>query len=249
MNTRLHNKNKKLVKKVNIPGFRKGKAPYRIIESQYGKESILSEAIDDIISEKTAEVIKESELEFYMTPKIELTSFSPIKFKIILPLEPTVEIGNLEKIKLEKIDSPDFEVLIDEQINNMQKQFTTWTPKETKSKEGDLVNIDIKISIDKKEVLNQQNTEIVLEEQNDEFAPGLIKKITGKKPEDSDSFKLKISKSHPSEDLSGKNGDFEIKINSIKQPITPKLNGEFAKMVSNNEIKTMATLRKLNHQK
>ena len=178
---------KKLVKKVNIPGFRKGKAPYRIIESQYGKESILSEAIDDIISEKTAEVIKESELEFYMTPKIELTSFNPVKFKVILPLEPKVEIGDLGKIKLEKIDTPNFDTLIDEQINNMQKQFTTWTPKETKSKEGDLVNIDIKINIDKKEVLNQQNTEIVLDEQNDEFAPGLIKKIIGKKPEDSKS--------------------------------------------------------------
>lgn len=235
---------KKLVKKVTIPGFRKGKAPYRIIESQYGKESILSEAIDDIISEKTAEVIKESELEFYMTPKIELTSFNPVKFKVIVPLEPKVEIGDLQKIKLEKISPPNFNTLIDEQINNMQKQFTTWTPKETKSKEGDLVNIDIQINIDKKEVLNQQNTEIVLDEQNDEFAPGLIKKIVGKKPEDSDSFKLKISKSHPSKDLADKKGDFEVKINSIKQPVAPKLNGEFAKMVSNDEIKTMATLRK-----
>ena len=111
---------KKLVKKVTIPGFRKGKAPYRIIESQYGKESLLSEAIDDIISEKTAEIIKESELEFYMTPKIELTNFNPIKFKIIVPLEPSVVVGDINKIKLEKIKNPNFNTLIDEQINNMQ---------------------------------------------------------------------------------------------------------------------------------
>ena len=235
---------KKLVKKVSIPGFRKGKAPYKIIESQYGKESLLSEAIDDIISEKTAEIIKESELEFYMTPKIELTNFNPIKFKIIVPLEPSVVVGDINKIKLEKIENPDFNTLIDEQINNMQKQFTTWAPRENKSKAEDLININIKITIDGKEVLNQENTDIVLEEQNDEFAPGLIKNLIGKKSLDTDSFKLKISKSHPSSELAGKKGLFEIKINSIKEPITPKLNGEFAKMVSNNEIKTMATLRK-----
>ena len=79
---------KKLVKKINIPGFRKGKAPYGIIESQYGKESLLSEAMEDLISDKTSEAIKESELESYMTPKIELINFSPIKFKITLPLQP-----------------------------------------------------------------------------------------------------------------------------------------------------------------
>ena len=114
---------KKLVKKIAIRGFRKGKAPYHIIESQYGKETILSEALDNILSDKTSEAIKESSLESYMPPKIELKNFNPIKFTIILPLQPKIALGEINKIKLEKIKSPDFESLIDEQINNLQKQF------------------------------------------------------------------------------------------------------------------------------
>jgi trigger factor len=235
---------KKLVKKINIPGFRKGKAPYGIIESQYGKESLLSEAMEDLISDKTSEAIKESELESYMTPKIELINFSPIKFKITLPLQPKIEIGDISKIKLDKISDPDFDKLIDEQIANLQKQFTTWNPVEKKSKAGDLVNINIIIKIKETEVLNQPNTDIVLEEQNDEFAPGLIKNLIGQKSGDNNSVELKISKTHPSEELADKKGLFDLTINSVKSPNTPKLNAEFANMVSNNEIKTMATLRK-----
>ena len=176
---------KKLVKKITIPGFRKGKAPYHIIESQYGKETILSEALDNILSDKTSEVIKESSLESYMPPKIELKNFNPIKFTIILPLQPQIALGEINKIKLEKMKDPDFESLIDEQINNLQKQFTNWIPSSEKAQSGELISINIKIKINGNTVLDQKNTDIMLEEQNDEFAPGLIKNLTGLKERDS----------------------------------------------------------------
>ena len=162
---------KKLVKKITIPGFRKGKAPYHIIESQYGKETILSEALDNILSDKTSEAIKESSLESYMPPKIELKNFNPIKFTIILPLQPKIALGEINKIKLEKMKDPDFESLIDEQINNLQKQFTNWIPSSEKAQSGELISINIKIEINGNTVLDQKNTDIILEEQNDEFAP------------------------------------------------------------------------------
>ena len=235
---------KKLVKKITIPGFRKGKAPYHIIESQYGKESILSEAIDNILSDKTSEVIKESSFESYMPPKIELKNFNPIKFTIILPLQPKITLGEINKIKLEKIKDPDFESLIDEQINNLQKQFTNWIPSSEKSQYGELISINIKIEINKNIVLDQKNTDIMLEEQNDEFAPGLIKNLIGLKEGDSKNIDLKISKNHPALEMADKKANFDITVNSIKKPDSPKLDANFAKMVSNNEIKTMNTLRK-----
>ena len=235
---------KKLVKKITIPGFRKGKAPYHIIESQYGKESILSEALDNILSDKTSEAIKESSLESYMPPKIELKNFNPIKFTIILPLQPKIALGEINKVKLEKIKDPDFESLIDEQINNLQKQFTNWIPSNGKSQSGELISINIKIEINGNAVLDQKNTEIILEEQNDEFAPGLIKNLIGLKERDSKNLNLKISKNHPSSEMANKEANFNITVNSVKKSDSPKLDANFAKMVSNNEIKTMNTLRK-----
>lgn len=235
---------KKLVKKITIPGFRKGKAPYHIIESQYGKETILSEALDNILSDKTSEAIKESSLESYMPPKIELKNFNPIKFTIILPLQPKIALGEINKIKLEKIKSPDFESLIDEQINNLQKQFTNWIPSNGKSQSGELISINIKIEINGNTVLDQKNTDIILEEQNDEFAPGLIKNLIGLKERDSKNLNLKISKNHPSSEMANNKANFNITVNSVKKSDSPKLDANFAKMVSNNEIKTMNSLRK-----
>jgi len=235
---------KKLVKKITIPGFRKGKAPYHIIESQYGKESILSEALDNILSDKTSEAIKESSLESYMPPKIELKNFNPIKFTIILPLQPKIALGEINKVKLEKIKDPDFESLIDEQINNLQKQFTNWIPSNGKSQSGELISINIKIEINGNTVLDQKNTDIILEEQNDEFAPGLIKNLIDLKEGDSKNLDLKISKNHPSSEMANKEANFNITINSVKKSDSPKLDANFAKMVSNNEIKTMNSLRK-----
>ena len=235
---------KKLVKKITIPGFRKGKAPYHIIESQYGKETILSEALDNILSDKTSEAIKESSLESYMPPKIELKNFNPIKFTIILPLQPQIALGEINKIKLEKMKDPDFESLIDEQINNLQKQFTNWIPSNGKSQSGELISINIKIEINGNSVLDQKNTDILLEEQNDEFAPGLIKNLIGLKEGDSKNLDLKISKNHPSSEMANKKANFNITVNSVKKSDSPKLDANFAKMVSNNEIKTMNSLRK-----
>ena len=235
---------KKLVKKITIPGFRKGKAPYHIIESQYGKETIISEALDNILSDKTTEAIKESKLESYMPPKIELKNFNPIKFTIILPLQPQIALGEINKIKLEKMKDPDFESLIDEQINNLQKQFTNWIPSNGKSQSGELISINIKIEINGNTVLDQKNTDIILEEQNDEFAPGLIKNLIDLKEGDSKNLDLKISKNHPSSEMANKKANFNITVNSVKKSDSPKLDANFAKMVSNNEIKTMNTLRK-----
>ena len=235
---------KKLVKKITIPGFRKGKAPYHIIESQYGKETIISEALDNILSDKTTEAIKESKLESYMPPKIELKNFNPIKFTIILPLQPQIALGEINKIKLEKMKDPDFESLIDEQINNLQKQFTNWIPSSEKAQSGELISINIKIEINGNSVLDQKNTDILLEEQNDEFAPGLIKNLIGLKEGDSKNLDLKISKNHPSSEMANKKANFNITVNSVKKSDSPKLDANFAKMVSNNEIKTMNTLRK-----
>ena len=235
---------KKLVKKITIPGFRKGKAPYHIIESQYCKETILSEALDNILSDKTSEAIKESSLESYMPPKIELKNFNPIKFTIILPLQPQIALGEINKIKLEKMKDPDFESLIDEQINNLQKQFTNWIPSSEKAQSGELISINIKIEINGNTVLDQKNTDIMLEEQNDEFAQGLIKNLIGLKEGDSKNLDLKISKNHPSSEMANKKANFNITVNSVKKSDSPKLDANFAKMVSNNEIKTMNSLRK-----
>ena len=176
--------------------------------------------------------------------KIELKNFNPIKFTIILPLQPKIALGEINKIKLEKMKDPDFESLIDEQINNLRKQITNWIPSSEKAQSGELISINIKIEINGNTVLDQKNTDIILEEQNDEFAPGLIKNLIGLKEGDSKNLNLKISKNHPSSEMANNKANFNITVNSVKKSDSPKLDANFAKMVSNNEIKTMNSLRK-----
>ena len=163
-----------------------------------------------------------------MPPKIELKNFNPIKFTIILPLQPQIALGEINKIKLEKMKDPDFEALIDEQINNLQKQFTNWIPSSEAAQSGELISINIKIEINGNSVLDQKNTDILLEEQNDEFAPGLIKNLIGLKEGDSKKLDLKISKNHPSSEMANKKANFNITVNSVKKSDSPKLDANLS---------------------
>ena len=88
-----------LVKKTNIPGFRKGKAPRVILEQYIGKEGLLQEAINYLIPQACEKAIKEQEIDALAQPRIEVTQFDPVVFKAVVPLRPTVELGDYRHIQ------------------------------------------------------------------------------------------------------------------------------------------------------
>ena len=90
---------RRLVKKANIPGFRKGKAPRAILERYMGKESLLEEALKHLVPQAYEKAIKEQEIEPIAQPQIEITQTDPVVFKAVVPLKPTVKLGDYHSIQ------------------------------------------------------------------------------------------------------------------------------------------------------
>ena len=92
----------RVVQRVNIPGFRKGKAPRRIIEQYFGRESMLNEVLDSMLPELTNQAINEKDLDAVGLPSIEMEELDPFQFSAIVPLRPEVDLGGYSEIRIEK---------------------------------------------------------------------------------------------------------------------------------------------------
>jgi trigger factor len=98
----LENAYKRMVDKVDIPGFRKGKAPREVLEKQVGRDKLLEEAKKEIMPRTCSRVIKEQELKPLTQPMVEVTQEEPLVFEMVVPLVPIVEIGDYHSIRMQR---------------------------------------------------------------------------------------------------------------------------------------------------
>lgn len=233
---------RRLVKKARIPGFRKGKAPRYILERYIGKESLLEEAINDLVPKAYEKAIKEQEIEAFAQPQIEVTQTEPVIFKAVVPLKPIVKLGDYHTVR----DEAEAVELSDSQVNDvldqLRHQHATWEPVERPLDYSDLTVLDIESSVEDKPFINQKGIQYqVLSERSTPVA-GFAEQLTGMKINEEKEFKLQLPSDYPREELAGKEAFFKVKVNEIKKEILPELNDEFAKEIDVS-FETMDALR------
>jgi trigger factor len=233
---------KQLAKKVNIPGFRKGKAPRDVVERNLGKARLVDEAVEHLLPQAYEQALKEYEIEPFAQPKIEITRSDPLIFTAVVPLRPTVELGNYKSIRMtpEKVD------ITEEKINNvleeLRHQHATWEPVERAVDYNDFVVIDIDCEVDEKPYIKRIGSQFYVERDSITPAPGFVHQIVGMKKEEEKEFTIQFPEDYPETEVAGKEGHFKVKLTEIKEEILPELNNELAIQVS-PEFKTLDTLR------
>jgi trigger factor len=217
------------VGRLSIPGFRKGKAPRSIVESYVGRTALLNEALDYMIPETLDSVLKDEDIQAFAEPQIEITEIEPVTFKAIIPLEPTVELGQYTDIRVEKeiVDITDEQ--IDEVIQRLRQESSPWEPAERPLQYGDLLTIDVVGSIEGEEVVNDQGIDYIPQEDNVLPFPGFANNLKGMTEQENKSFTITIPEDYPREQFAGKECAFELTILSIKEKNLPDLDEEFAK--------------------
>jgi len=90
----------RLVKKANVPGFRKGKAPREILERYLGKDALFNDALEYLLPEAYEDAVKEQNIEVFAQPQIEIAQLDPVVFKATIPIKPTVELGDYHSLKV-----------------------------------------------------------------------------------------------------------------------------------------------------
>jgi len=242
MEESLENSYRRLVKKVNVPGFRRGKAPRDVLERHVGQESLLRDTVDELVPEAYERALEEQEIEAFAPPQIEVTQTDPIIFKAVVPLKPVVKLGDYHSIQLEPDPVEVTEENIDAVIEQLRHQHATWEPVERPADTGDLLTLEVESTVEDEPFINQKGAQYQITPDSSAPAPGFAEQLIGINKDEEKEFKLQLPEDHTRTELAGKEASFKVKVSEIKQENLPEVTDEFTGQVD-PEFKTVDELR------
>jgi len=233
---------RRLVKKVKIPGFRKGKASRDVLERYIGKDSLLEEALEHLVPDAYERAVREQEIEAIAQPQIEVAQTDPLVFRATIPVKPTVELGDYRSIqvKAEPVQVTDDEV--NSVIEQLRHHYATWEPVEHPVEVGDLAVIDVESSIGGSPFINREGAQYQVLSGMPFPAPGFPEQLVGMVRGEEKEFSLHFPPDFPRGELANKRASFTVKVNEVKKENLPELDDGFAHQV-NPEWENLDTLR------
>ena len=249
-------------KYINIPGFRKGKAPMNIVEKYYGKEIFYEDAFNEIAGEAYETALKENKVEAVSRPNIDVTQIEKGKdliFTATVETKPEVKLGKYKGIEIPKIEYTVTDEDIEKEIKQMQEKNSRLVSVEEgkEVEKGNITVIDFEGFVDGNAFEGGKAEGHELEIGSGTFIPGFEDQIIGMKVEEERDIKVKFPEEYFSQELAGKDATFKVKLHEIKKKEYPELDDEFAKDVSEfdtleelkNSIKEKQTKRNEEKQK
>lgn len=223
---------KKVVKQVNIPGFRKGKVPRQIFEQRFGVEALYQDAVDILLPEAYGEAIEETGIKPVDQPEIDVTQIEKgkdLKFDATVTVQPEVELGEYKGLEIEKQNAELTDEELQEAIDHSLGHLAEMVIKEDGAvEEGDTVNIDFDGYVDGEQFEGGQAEGYDLEIGSGMFIPGFEEQLVGLKTGDEKDVKVTFPEEYHAEELAGKEATFKVKINEIKYKNVPELDDEIA---------------------
>ncbi|CAM3821645.1 trigger factor [Alkalicoccus chagannorensis] len=225
----------KVVKDVNVPGFRKGKVPRPIFEQRFGVEALYQDALDILLPEAYSEAVDEAGIDPVDRPDIDIDDMAknePLTFKATVTVKPEVELGEYKGLEVEKKETEVTEEEVDEDVKRLQEEHAELTAVEDgEAAEGDTVVMDFEGFVDGEAFEGGQAENYSLEIGSGQFIPGFEEQLTGKKAGQETEVEVTFPEEYHSEDLAGKAATFKVTIHEIKRKELPELDDEFAKDV------------------
>ncbi len=225
---------KNISQKANIPGFRKGKIPYQIIDANFGKQYVLNEAASLSISELYPDIIMESNLKPIDYPKIKINQLAedlPLGFEVELELEPEIELPGYKGIKVTGLSTDVSDQELERQIDNIRNNFASLEPVEDDKpiSKGDYVTLDFDGEIEGKAFEGGSAEDYLLEVGSNTLFAEFEDSLIGMKKGVKKNLILTLPENNENKDLSGKQASFSIFIKEIKKKVLPEINDEFLK--------------------
>ena len=236
-----YNKNKG---KYNIPGFRKGKAPRKVIETHYGKGVFYSDAIDIVFPEVYPAAIDELKIDPIDMPSIDVEEISKDNGLVLLvdvEVKPEFQLGDYKGVEVEKVDETVNEDVVNAKLDEMREKGSRLVSVEREIANGDTANIDFE-GFDGEVAFEGgkgENYDLVIG--SGSFIPGFEDQLVGKKAGEEVEVNVTFPEEYHAENLAGKPVVFKVKVNDVKVKELPELNDEFA--ADTTEFNTLEELR------
>lgn len=222
---------KRIRGRVDIPGFRRGKAPRYLMENYVGRDALIRESLDYIVQESTDKAITEENLTIFGEPDVELVKIEPFSFKATVPQEPVVDLGNFRDLRLEPEPVEVTEEQVKEVLERIRYDAAPWEPVDGPVKFGNLVALDVDGTVDGRSVADDRGVDFTPTQENPYPFPGFSIHLEGMKGEESKEFTIQIPEDFGDETLAGKECRFNVKVLTIKEKVLPELDDELAKGV------------------
>nr|WP_318683652.1 trigger factor [uncultured Acetatifactor sp.] len=231
--------------KISIPGFRKGKAPRKMIEQIYGREVFYEDAANELIPGAYDKALEECEEQIVSSPKIEVTQIEagkPFVFTAEVALKPEVTLGKYKGVKVDKIDTDVTEEEVDAEINKeRESNARTLTVEDRPVKDGDMTVIDFEGFVDGVAFEGGKGENYPLTIGSGAFIPGFEQALIGAGIGEEKEVNVTFPEDYHESTLAGKPAVFKCTVKEIKEKELPALDDEFAGEVS--EFETMAEYR------
>ncbi|MED1917247.1 trigger factor [Bacillus thuringiensis] len=236
---------KKVVQKVQVPGFRKGKVPRKMFESRFGVESLYQDALDILLPTAYGQAVREAGIEPVDRPEVDVTQMEQGKnliFKATVTVKPEVKLGDYKGLSIEEKDFSVTEESVDAELTRMQERHAELVAvEEGAAQTGDIAVIDFEGFQDGVAFEGGKAEDYSLELGSGTFIAGFEEQLAGLNIGEEKEITVTFPEEYHSPNLAGKEAVFQVKLNSLKRKNLPTLDDEFAKDVS--EFDTLEELK------
>lgn len=236
---------KKVVGKVNVPGFRKGKVPRKIFESRFGVASLYQDALDILLPQAYSNAVYEAKLEPIDRPAIDIVQVEagkPVVFKATVTVKPEVELGEYIGVVYEDKTFEVTEQMLADELERMRSGHAELRVVEDEPAEnGDLLVMDFAGSVDGEVFEGGEAENYQLELGSGTFVPGFEDQLVGIKPGEDKEITITFPEEYHVKALAGKEALFKVHVHDVKRKQLPELDDEFAKDFS--EFETLDELK------
>lgn len=228
---------KAIANEVKIPGFRKGKAPRKIIEKQVGKKAILDEAYEHVASAAFREALAQENIELAAFPDFDTVTCEedkPLVFKATVTPKPEVTLGEYKNLKIEKKEVSVSDEDVDKHIEQMRQRHGKMVdaPADAVVADGDFTTLDFKGFVDDEPFAGGEGKDYPLQIGSGSFIPGFEEQLIGAKIGEERDVNVTFPEEYHAKELAGKPAVFKCTVRSIKNKELPELNDEFVAKVS-----------------
>ncbi len=237
---------RKLVKTVDVPGFRKGKAPKAVFERYVGKSALYEDAIDLIVPEAYLKAVEDTGIEPIEQPKIEIEEQveegKPVKLKATVQVKPEVKLGQYKDLEVVKLTMLITDDKVEEELKRLQERHAEiLTLDEGTVEKGDMTVIDFVGKVDGTPFKGGEGKDYPLEIGSGSFVPGFEDKLIGVSVGGTTDIEVTFPEDYRAEELAGKTAVFTVTVKEIRRKQLAAIDDEFAKDVS--EFDTLEELR------
>ena len=218
---------RRVVQRLTVPGFRRGKAPRSIVERLVGRDVLLEEALELMLPEVTVKAVEEQGLEMAAPPRVEVVTREPMAFRATVPLPPEVTLGDYREVRVAPEAIEVDEERVAETLEDIRRETTPWEPVDRPVSMGDQLVMDLRGSTEGRELLNQRNFGYIVSEEPSPV-PGFGAALEGIEQGETREFTLPFPDDYRDPDLAGKPCDFVVEAKEIKGRELPELDDEFA---------------------